>query len=248
MNVDYDRRIGRAAELAVTRPESADILGFYMRLARFQKTVFERLRATGEASSKALPYFFPALLKLLTASGTEQLKVFAAREAAGHLELIECYWAGHRSFSAEEQLFARAILQPYAEYLASRGSPDVQSTTFVCCPFCGAKPVVGVMRGEGDGARRSLICSLCATEWAFRRVVCPHCGEEDKDKLPVYIAEQTNHVRLDACDSCGSYFKSVDLTRNGHAVPVVDELATVALDIWADEHGYTKAEPNLLGM
>jgi formate dehydrogenase maturation protein FdhE len=40
----------------------------------------------------------------------------------------------------------------------------------------------------------------------------------------------------------------VDLTRNGHAVPAVDELATVALNIWADEHGYVKLETNLLGM
>jgi formate dehydrogenase maturation protein FdhE len=28
----------------------------------------------------------------------------------------------------------------------------------------------------------------------------------------------------------------------------VDEIATVALNIWAEEHGYSKLEPNLLGM
>jgi formate dehydrogenase maturation protein FdhE len=31
-------------------------------------------------------------------------------------------------------------------------------------------------------------------------------------------------------------------------VPVVDEIATVALNIWAEEHGYAKLEANLLGM
>jgi formate dehydrogenase maturation protein FdhE len=40
----------------------------------------------------------------------------------------------------------------------------------------------------------------------------------------------------------------VDLTRDGHAVPVVDELATVALNIWAENQGYLKLEPNLLGL
>jgi formate dehydrogenase maturation protein FdhE len=45
-----------------------------------------------------------------------------------------------------------------------------------------------------------------------------------------------------------TYIKSVDLTRNGHAIPVADELATVALNIWADEHGYHKLETNLLAM
>ena len=32
------------------------------------------------------------------------------------------------------------------------------------------------------------------------------------------------------------------------AVPEVDELASVVLDLWAAEHGYTKLQPNLFGM
>jgi FdhE protein len=45
-----------------------------------------------------------------------------------------------------------------------------------------------------------------------------------------------------------TYIKSVDLTRDGRAVPVVDELATVALNVWAEKQGYTKLESNLLGL
>ena len=89
---------------------------------------------------------------------------------------------------------------------------------------------------------------MCATGWQFRRVVCPNCGEEDKDRIPVYTASEFDHVRVDACDRCKTYIKSVDLTRDGHAVPVVDELATVALNIWAENQGYLKLEPNLLGL
>ncbi len=105
-----------------------------------------------------------------------------------------------------------------------------------------------MLRGEGDGGKRSLVCSLCATEWQFRRVICPACGEEDKEKLPIYVASEFDYIRVDACDSCHTYIKSVDLTKNGHAVPIVDEIATVPLNIWAEEHGYWKLEPNLLGM
>jgi FdhE protein len=116
------------------------------------------------------------------------------------------------------------------------------------CPSCGQKPVAAVMRPEGDGAKRFLLCSLCFTEWEYRRLLCPNCGEEDKDKLPVYTAEEFPHVRVEACDTCKVYLKAVDLTKNGLAVPEVDELASVALDIWASEHGYTKLQPNLFGM
>ena len=107
---------------------------------------------------------------------------------------------------------------------------------------------MGVLRGEGEGAKRSLICSLCSLEWEFRRILCPGCGEEAVDKLPVFTAGQFEHVRVEACDTCRTYIKSVDLTRNGLAVPIVDELATVPLNIWADEHGYLKLQPNLLGL
>ena len=93
-----------------------------------------------------------------------------------------------------------------------------------------------------------MICSLCATEWDYRRVVCPACGEQDDHKLAVYTAKEFSHVRVEACDACHSYIKTVDLTKDGHAVPVVDELATIPLNLWAAEHGYLKLQNNFLGI
>ncbi len=105
-----------------------------------------------------------------------------------------------------------------------------------------------MLHGEGDGAKRWLLCAVCSTEWPFRRVLCWNCGEENKDKLPIYTAAEFPAVRVDACDNCHIYLKSIDLTTDGHAVPLVDEIAAVALDIWAEEHEYSKLETNLLGM
>ena len=51
-----------------------------------------------------------------------------------------------------------------------------------------------------------------------------------------------------ACDACHCYIKTVDLTKDGHAVPVVDELATIPLNLWATEHGYLKLQSNFLGI
>jgi Protein involved in formate dehydrogenase formation len=142
-----------------------------------------------------------------------------------------------------ERFFWRVVTQPHAEHFRKPGEGTGSN-----CPSCGSKPVVGVLRGEGDGAKRALICSLCALEWPYRRVICAHCGEEDKEKLPVYVAAQIDYVRVEACDTCRTYLKSVDLTKDGFALPVVDEIATVSLNLWADEHGYTKIETNILGM
>jgi FdhE protein len=78
-------------------------------------------------------------------------------------------------------------------------------------------------------------------------MLCPGCGEEDRDKLPVYSAAEFPHIRVEACDTCRRYIKAVDLTRDGNAVPEVDELAALTLDLWAAEHGYEKLAPNLFG-
>ncbi len=169
-----------------------------------------------------------------------------AGQACLSTELLQSAWEDDLK-DPYTRFAARVLLQPYAESLASRGDVQSQPESKVC-PFCSAWPVAGVLRGEGDGAKRWLLCSLCGTEWPFRRVLCPGCGEEDKDKLPIFKAAGFDSVRVDACDACHTYLKSVDLTIDGHAVPVVDEIATVALNIWAEEHGYSKLEINLLGM
>jgi FdhE protein len=123
-----------------------------------------------------------------------------------------------------------AVAQPFAEAGA-------------CCH---EPPVLGVLREEGHGARRTLLCGRCLTEREYLRVVCPACGEQQFDALPVYTADQFAHVRIDACDSCRRYLKTIDLSKDGLAEPIVDDLASVAMDLWAREQGYVRTRPNLL--
>jgi len=114
--------------------------------------------------------------------------------------------------------------------------------------MCGAKPIVAVLRPEGDGAKKSLICMLCAYEWRFRRLCCPKCGEEREPHLAVYSSPEIPNLRVDVCDTCSTYMKTVDLTKTGLPMPIVDELAAMPLDLWAREHGYQKLQVNMLGL
>jgi formate dehydrogenase accessory protein FdhE len=149
--------------------------------------------------------------------------------------------------SPSERALAWIFLQPYAEYLADHREVAAMDGTPSTCPLCGGRPAVGVLRSEGDGAKKSLICMLCAHEWQFRRIYCPACGEEREPQMAFYSAPEIAHVRVDVCDTCHTYLKSIDLTKTGLAVAVVDELATIPLDLWAREHGYQKLQINLLG-
>jgi len=149
---------------------------------------------------------------------------------------------------------ARPALDLYLDRAAARPARDCQpvpasaaAPDTAVCPRCGHKPVAAVLREAGYGAKRSLVCSRCPTEWAFERIRCPNCAEQRDSQLAVYTAEQFECVRLDVCLTCKTYIKTVDLTKNGLAVPEVDEVASLALDLWAQEQGYRKLETNLLG-
>lgn len=211
-----------------------DLLTFYAELAEFQKGLLSprpegRGVRTGETFRDALDTG-PALEAIPTFR--EWLSTKAPAFVGG---------------DDADAFINAALIQPFAEQLAADW-PREQVASSSACPVCEGAPTVGLFRPDGQSARRALICAFCLTEHEFMRVLCPSCGEDRFDALPVFTADQFGHVRIDACDSCHTYIKTIDLTKDGYAVPVVDDIATVALDVWAREHGYERIQRSLLGL
>jgi formate dehydrogenase maturation protein FdhE len=266
---DYDGRIRRAERLVALHPFTQEVLAFYQRIAEFQKSLYARMISDGKA--RAVDKNFPRLRQELRIEGflpnfQDFLKLVAENapitlaESARQLSnqrsevwttLLEDYWAtsgrDDRPNAAFDQFLPRAFLQPYAEQLSGDHAADETSGFPSLCPLCGARPLLGVLRPEGDGGKRFLLCSFCLREWEFRRIFCATCGEETETKLPVYVAEQFPYIRVEACETCKFYLRTIDLTKDGNAVPLVDDLAAIPLSLWAEEHGYSRAQPNLLG-
>ncbi len=256
-----ERRIARAEELAIRYPSAAEMLRFFLPVARFQGESYsfaeKAFKNQEQSVSFAQPLAvgvaerFSGFLSLVERIGPDSVAA-AARElrnqaADVHRELLSTFWTGAGTLPVgEKEFFARAFLQPYAEFIRECVGKREKGPTPCLCPFCGRRPGVGVLRPLGDGGQRSLVCSFCLGEWEFRRIVCPGCGEEDHAKLAVYTAEEFEQVRVECCDSCRQYIKTVDLTRNGLADPVVDEIASIPLDLWAQQHGYAKLQVNLM--
>jgi formate dehydrogenase accessory protein FdhE len=261
----WQRRIHRAQELSHQHPFASEILGFYIHLARFQEDLYQRLSGAPPQKEHAasisaelrpdelqnLSSRFESFLSVAESQGPKPLadlsRQLQNRGSRFWSELLQSGWAAN-SASEAQGLLARAFLQPYAELLRSHASLRPASTSRALCPFCNRKPVLGVLRPLGDGGARSMVCSFCLAEWEFRRIVCPGCGEENDKHLPVFTASEFDYIRVESCDTCKTYIKSVDLTKNGRAEPLVDELASIPLDLWASEHGYAKLQNNLLGM
>jgi len=115
---------------------------------------------------------------------------------------------------------------------------------------CGGPPSLSVRRPQegSEAGERFLFCPLCGHEFRFSRVRCPGCLEESPAALPHFQSDRHPGVRVEACDSCRRYVKSLDLTLDARPVPEVDDLVSVAVDLWAQEQGYTRLEPGLAGM
>jgi len=264
----WDARIERARALERIYPFASEGLRFYQRVAHAQKSLYGELesqfgklrRPLGALRQEfdlsfLLPRFAPFLSVIeqsAPAALAKSAQVMHAKNPNYSKDALSYFWQAdsfsNAGLAPAEALLAWTFLQPYAEYLASSAERLIIHGTPSRCPLCSGQPQVGVLRQEGDGGKRSLVCSLCAHEWKYRRIACPNCGEEDVHKLAVYTAESIAHVRVEACDTCRHYIKTVDLTKDGHAIPVVDELATTPLNLWAAEHDYQKLETNLLGL
>jgi FdhE protein len=146
------------------------------------------------------------------------------------------------------------------------------------CPACGGPPQVSYFALSAEDlvtARRYLVCARCAAVWSYPRLTCAACGEATGSRLSVFAEEGTSeievsgrvvrgaeavrrqasardlrfpHVRIEACDTCARYLLSIDMARDPKAVPVVDEMAAIPLDLYAAERGLAKVVPNLMGV
>ena len=272
MKTSWDRRIERATELSSVYPFAREALRFYAQVAMLQQTLYFKVHQAptrffhlddslfGQLNPSCLIEEFSQFLlgvgEIAPATLEHAIHGLAYKGSASWFELLEESWLSPtpslnddiEQAIAGEQCLAWFFLQPCAEYLASRKSPVPAEGSPARCPLCGAKPIVGVLRPEGDGARKSLICMLCGHEWPFRRIYCAACHEEREPYLAFYSAPEIPHVRVDICETCHTYMKSVDLTKTGLAVPIVDELAALPLDLWARENGYRKLQMNVVGI
>lgn len=104
------------------------------------------------------------------------------------------------------------------------------------CPICGGEPDMAAL--EKRGGRRRLLCSRCDAEWAYRRLGCPFCGNDEPKELAFYPSEDEVY-RLAVCERCHRYLKTVDLRETPVERPLAAErVLTAGMDVAAQGTGY----------
>ena len=259
----------RAAELAERYPHAAEMLRLYQALIPVQERAYLEFSSPlvgegqGGGYSKLIDFavdrVLPEIVDATVSSGPARLRdgVISVFCSADLPDLMR-RWLHSESLTPFETYLARASTSPLFEAMSphpglprERGREMEEDSSKTHCPNCGGLPQVSYFAVSGEplvSGPRYLVCSRCARNWIFSRMTCAGCGEADGGKLPIFQAEkQFPHLRVDGCRSCNRYLLTIDLRRDERAVPVVDELAALPLDLYATDQGLTKITPNLLG-
>jgi Protein involved in formate dehydrogenase formation len=219
----------------------------------------------------------PRVVDVTVAAGPDRLRgdVIRRLEANDPPQIILRWMRGEEQPPVDRYL-ARASLGPVLEALdvsaraACEGPRDARH-----CPDCGGPPQLSFFAAASDDLAtgpRSLLCARCSATWTYARMTCAGCGEATSSKLPIFSEYGTvsgdrgsvvrglpgppaagpqraffPHMRIEACESCRRYLLNVDVAADPLAVPVVDEVAAIPLDLYAREQGFSKITTNLMG-
>ncbi len=261
MACEFERRAARAETLARIAGAPRDPLEFAAGLFRAQAraaAAIEALHAdqalSGRLSEDAEHFANQAavILRYADECGPPALAADARSRRedlpSTALTRLLVWWEGGPS--AREDYLSRSILRPYVAVLRSLGITPDRIHRQGACPYCGGAPWAAARR-EGsmmEGARRMLACALCGGEWPFGRILCPCCLEENPERLPAFSASAHPTVRIEACETCRRYVKSIDLSEDARPIPEVDDLLSLAMDLWAREQGFERIEPGIAGL
>jgi Protein involved in formate dehydrogenase formation len=266
----------RAEALRARHRFAAEPLALYLALLPVQEDAWSAVRESpphpSELPSWAATRVLPAVVEATVAAGPATLGAAARRRLAeGAAGDALAGWLAGTELDPVDRYLARASLGPVLEALGeaagaacTRGWNDEGAER---CPCCGGPPQLSCLADSGQSlvnGPRSLRCARCGLTWKFSRSVCPACGESGEEQLRVYAEHLQGpvsgngkesgdvqpvfpHLRLAACSTCSRYLIEVDMARDEGAVPEVDELAALPLDLHASDQGLTKVTPNLMG-
>jgi FdhE protein len=263
----------RAAALSERYPFAAEPLALYLALLEVWDLTHEDRPPPRQLAGWAAERVLPQVVKATEAAGPEPLGATARQLlTAGRLDDALATWLAGGELPPVERYLARASLWPPLVALdvdaAQACADDPAPRDERHCPRCGGVPQLSFRTDAQDplvSGHRYLACGRCAHTWSYSGSACPSCGQTSGGHRTVYAERRPGpvvgrapdepvddppvfpHLRVDACTACERYLIDVDVGRDPRAVPEVDELAALPLDLYATERGLSKITPNLLG-
>jgi FdhE protein len=150
-------------------------------------------------------------------------------------------------FGFDKKVFRFLIqktIQPSIEASIKQLGSELDPETWLkgYCPLCGSLPSLSLLKEEVG--KRYLLCPYCGYQWRIDRIFCPFCGNREQESLHYFYGEGEEIYRIDLCDKCHQYIKTIDYRELKESDPALEDLATLHLDILASQKGFKRPFPN----
>lgn len=226
---DEWKRLPAGEGFALLRKEDFPVdaeaaVSLFQSLCQIGKSATAHMAAEVEKISLALNEHKINLKSLLPEGGNEQ----AIHRAAADLGLDEPALL----FLIKNSI--RPSIEAVREQLQGELDPETWQRSH--CPVCGSVPSLNLLKEEG---KRYSICSYCSYQWRIDRTSCAVCGNKDQASLEYFHGEGEEAVRIDLCDKCHHYIKTIDYRILEASDPFLEDLATLHLNVIAVQKGYT---------
>ncbi len=241
-------------EIINKRPHLKDTLRLYEKVIEFKKAVSSIYKGTITLEDAAYPsgLINPIFEEFSSILDIPEENLSSLKEAMrlGQIDLTRLPLNEVPSFSLpyhEEELAMILFLIGKPYFLRLRDLYNIDNIFWQegRCPICNATPSIASIDKDG---RRHLYCSFCETRGHYKRIGCPACLNDDTSKMNIITAEGEDGFRIDICDACNSYLKTIEFRILNDLTPEVADLISLPLDIIAQDKGYRRNSPNPLGM
>jgi len=238
-------------EIAVERPHLKDALGLYEKVMEFN-----RLTSDLKLSSGAVSYP-PGSIDLIFKSFSsvfdmpeDILDPLKEAMKLGQIDLSRIPFNEIPAFSLpyhEDELSTILFLIGKPYFTSLGGSYSLRDVFWESgrCPVCKSFPSLSFIK-QDEG--RTLYCSYCESRGKWHRIGCPHCQSRDAGKLEIITTEEEKGLRIDLCNGCRSYMKTINDTLLNDYTPELLDIISLPLDILAQDRAYKRLSPNPVGM
>jgi FdhE protein len=204
-------------------------------------TLFHSLCQTGE---EANPHMAEQVRKIKGILNRKEIDLQKLLRKGFEEKRVEEIADEHKLDKKIMLFFLRESIKPSIQAGVAKLSNEMDSETWLkgVCPICGSLPHLALLKEEVG--KRYLLCSFCGYQWRVGRLFCPFCNNQEQESLHYFYGEGEEAHRIGLCDKCHQYIKTIDLRKIEEIDPVLEDLATLHLDILASHKGYKRAVPN----
>jgi FdhE protein len=204
--------------------------------------------------SSAVRSLVKRLIRIAAAGGTPKMKTLEAL-LDPDLDVLTMFSASLRQdgdrvtgiadvYGADAealQAVAALVPVPFLQACNRRWASSIpRSWTEGYCPVCGSWPAFAEVRGIERS--RYCRCGRCGGQWHAETLCCPYCAMADHNELVSLVPEKNDaHAVIEACRRCRGYVKTFTRLQGcASDTVIVEDLASVALDVAALDQGYRR--------